>query len=169
MLIDTWACPAPARARSRAHSSREATSGSAGTNRQGPPVRDSPPGNRWTPRVGPDAHRSRQYIRHAQGPYAPVIQAAHRRGLSIRCVRLSTTLEDAQVNAAGRIAAKYGRPLGREEMRQLAKHRRRTVSGRRCNSAISVSWSPRIPSEGFSDIYIVPFERRPSALSIPER
>ena len=32
-----------------------------------------------------------------------VIQAAHRRGLPVRCLWISTSLEDAQVNAVGRI------------------------------------------------------------------
>jgi len=40
---------------------------------------------------------------------AAVIQAAAMRGLPVRCVWLSTTVEDAQVNAAWRIVERYGR------------------------------------------------------------
>ncbi|HEX4450060.1 MAG TPA: aldo/keto reductase [Kofleriaceae bacterium] len=40
---------------------------------------------------------------------APVIAAAHRHGLSIRCAVVTTSLEDAQHNAAARAIAKYGR------------------------------------------------------------
>ena len=90
----------------------------------------------------------------------PVIQAAHKRGLSIRCVWLSTSLEDAQVNAAGRIAAKYGRPLGREEMRQLAK-RDVHAFGPSVQFRYQRELEPPDASEGFSEIDIVPFERKP--------
>ena len=90
----------------------------------------------------------------------PVIQAARKRGLSIRCVWLSTSLEDAQVNAAGRIAAKYGRLLGREEMRELAK-RDVHAFGPSVQFRYQRELEPPDASEGFTDIEIVPFERRP--------
>ena len=47
---------------------------------------------------------------------SPAIQAALERGLRIRCVWLSTTVEDAQINAATRMVSRYGRLLGPEEM-----------------------------------------------------
>ena len=50
-----------------------------------------------------------------------VIQAAHRRGLPVRCLWISTSLEDAQVNAVSRIVAKYGRLLGPDEMKTAAR------------------------------------------------
>ena len=90
----------------------------------------------------------------------PVIQAARKRGLSIRCVWLSTSLEDAQVNAAARIAAKYGRLLGREEMRELAK-RDVHAFGPSVQFRYQRELEPPDASEGFTDIEIVPFERRP--------
>ena len=91
----------------------------------------------------------------------PVIQAARKRSLSIRCVWLSTSLEDAQVNAAWRIAAKYGRPLGREEMRQLAK-RDVHAFGPSVQFRYQRELEAPDPSERFSEIDIVPFERRPN-------
>src|SRR4029077_1041955 len=48
---------------------------------------------------------------------AALIHAAAKAGLPVRCVWLSTSLEDAQVNAAQRMVAKFGRLLGPEEMR----------------------------------------------------
>ena len=42
---------------------------------------------------------------------APVITTAAAHGLPVRCVWLSTSVEDAQVNAASRIVSRYGRLL----------------------------------------------------------
>ena len=94
---------------------------------------------------------------------APVIQAARKRGLPVRCVWLSTSLEDAQVNAAWRMLSNYGRLLGPEEMRQAAK---RDVSafGPAVQFRYQRELEPPDPSEGFSEIEIVPFERRPRRL-----
>src|SRR5204863_9758799 len=39
---------------------------------------------------------------------APVIAAAGRLGLAVRCVHLATSIEDAQVNAVTRMVAKHG-------------------------------------------------------------
>src|SRR4029079_17089022 len=49
---------------------------------------------------------------------AALIQSAAKRGLPVRCVWLATSLEDAQVNAAWRMAAKVRRLLGPEDTRQ---------------------------------------------------
>jgi aryl-alcohol dehydrogenase-like predicted oxidoreductase/histidinol phosphatase-like enzyme/predicted kinase len=69
---------------------------------------------------------------------AAVIQAASQRGLGVRCVWLSTGLEDAQVNAASRPATMYGPTVQFRYQRQL---------------------EPPDVSEGFSRIDVVPFER----------
>ena len=50
-----------------------------------------------------------------------VIQAAHRRGLPVRCLWVSTSVEDAQVNAVTRIVSRYGGLLGPEEMKTVAR------------------------------------------------
>lgn len=116
-----------------------------------------------------------------------VIQAAHRRGLPVRCLWVSTSVEDAQVNAVTRIVSRYGRLLGPDEMKSAARGRRpasredsdsalfRTAdrAQRTIGRAGDVSafppgvqfryqreLEPPDPSEGFSRIETVPFERR---------
>jgi membrane-bound lytic murein transglycosylase B len=42
-------------------------------------------------------------------------------GLPVSCRWLSTSVEDAQVNAVWRMLSTYGRLLGPEEMRQATK------------------------------------------------
>lgn len=90
---------------------------------------------------------------------ARVINAAAQLNLSVRCVWLSTTVEEAQVNAVSRIIANHGRLLGPEEMKQAVK---RDISA----FAPGVQFrhqrelEPPDPAEGFSRIDIVPFERK---------
>jgi aryl-alcohol dehydrogenase-like predicted oxidoreductase len=89
---------------------------------------------------------------------ALVIQAAARLGLPVRCLWLSTSVEDAQVNAAWRMVSKYGRLLEPEEMRKTVK---RDISA----FAPGVQFrhqrelEPPDPVEGFSQIETVAFER----------
>ena len=89
---------------------------------------------------------------------ARVVQAAHALGLPVRCVWLSTSVEDAQVNAVSRIIANHGRLLGPDEMKQAVK---RDISA----FAPTVQFrhqrelEPPDPAEGFSRIDVVPFER----------
>ncbi|HEX2444025.1 MAG TPA: aldo/keto reductase [Vicinamibacterales bacterium] len=91
---------------------------------------------------------------------APAIQAAKERGLSVRCIWADTSIEDAQVNAASRIVSRYGRLLTPEEMRRA---RKKDVSA----FAPTVQFryqrelEPPDPSEGFSQIDRIAFERRP--------
>jgi aryl-alcohol dehydrogenase-like predicted oxidoreductase/histidinol phosphatase-like enzyme/predicted kinase len=90
---------------------------------------------------------------------ASVIQTARRHGLRVRCVWLSTSLEDAQVNAVERIVARYGRLLTPEEMR---KARKRDVAafGPGVQFRYQRELEPPDPAEGFSRIDVVPFERQ---------
>lgn len=89
---------------------------------------------------------------------ALVVQAASGLGLSVRCLWLSTSVEDAQVNAAWRMVSKYGRLLEPEEMRKTVK---RDINA----FAPGVQFrhqrelEPPDPSEGFSQIETVAFER----------
>ena len=53
---------------------------------------------------------------------AAVIQASAARGVAVRCVWLSTSVADAQVNAVSRIVERYGKLLDVDE---LASHRKR--------------------------------------------
>jgi len=89
---------------------------------------------------------------------APVIRAAAEAGLPIRCVWLSTSVEDAQVNACARMLEKFGRLLEPEEMREAAKT---DVSafGPGVQFRYQRELEPPDASEGFSRIDVVAFER----------
>jgi histidinol phosphatase-like enzyme/predicted kinase len=89
---------------------------------------------------------------------APIVRAAAQAGLSVRCVWLSTTVEDAQVNAASRTVSKYGRLLGPDEMRRVAKDDV-SVFGPGVQFRYQRELEPPQVSEGFSRVDIVPFER----------
>ena len=89
---------------------------------------------------------------------AAVVQAAAARGLPVRCVWLSTGVEDAQVNAAWRMVSKFGRLLGPEEMRQTVKHDI-SAFGPAVQFRYQRELEPPDPSEGFSRIETVPFAR----------
>ena len=52
---------------------------------------------------------------------APVIQCAAARGVAVRCVWLTTSVAEAQVNAASRIVERYGRLLDVDGMAPLRK------------------------------------------------
>jgi aryl-alcohol dehydrogenase-like predicted oxidoreductase/histidinol phosphatase-like enzyme/predicted kinase len=78
---------------------------------------------------------------------AAVIEAARQRGLSVRCLWLATSVEDAQVNAVTRL-------LSRNEALD-AKTFRPSVQFR-----YQRELEPPDPVEGFTRIDVVPFERR---------
>jgi histidinol phosphatase-like enzyme len=90
---------------------------------------------------------------------AAVIQAAQRRGLPARCIWLSTSLEEAQVNACWRMVSKYGHLLTPEEIRKTSK-RDAGVFGPAVQFRYQRELEPPDLSEGFSRIETVPFERR---------
>ena len=89
---------------------------------------------------------------------ALVVQAATKVGLPVRCVWLSTSVEDAQVNAVSRMLSKYGRLLEPDEMRKAVK---RDINA----FAPGVQFrhqrelEPPDPVEGFSQIDTIAFER----------
>jgi len=90
---------------------------------------------------------------------AAVVAAAATHGFAVRCVWLSTSVEDAQVNAAWRMVSRYGRLLAPEEMKQAARH---DVSafGPAVQFRYQRELEPPDPSEGFSRIEPLAFERR---------
>jgi len=90
---------------------------------------------------------------------APVIRAASEAGLPVRCVWLTTSIEDAQVNAATRLLETYGRLLEPGEMRQAAKTDV-AAFGPAVQFRYQREIEPPDPSEGFWRIDVVPFERR---------
>jgi aryl-alcohol dehydrogenase-like predicted oxidoreductase/histidinol phosphatase-like enzyme len=90
---------------------------------------------------------------------AAVVQAASKRGFGVRCVWLSTSLEDAQVNAVSRMVTTYGRLLGPEEMREAVKTDVNAF-GPSVQFRYQRDLEPPDASEGFSRIEVLPFERR---------
>jgi aryl-alcohol dehydrogenase-like predicted oxidoreductase len=90
---------------------------------------------------------------------APLIQSAMQTGLPVRCLWLSTSVEEAQVNAASRMVEMYGRLLGPQEMRQAVK-RDVAAFGPAVQFRYQRELEPPHPSEGFSRIENIPFERK---------
>jgi histidinol phosphatase-like enzyme len=90
---------------------------------------------------------------------AAVIQAAAARGVAVRCIWLSTSVADAQVNAVTRIVERYGRLLDVEE---LAAHRKRDPAALPPMTQFRYQRELEAPdvSEGFLRVEVVPFERR---------
>jgi histidinol phosphatase-like enzyme len=90
---------------------------------------------------------------------AAVLEQAWARGLDVRCVWLATAIEDAQFNAAWRMAERYGRLLEPDEMRRASRSDPGvfppTVQFRHRREL-----EPPDASEGFARIDVVAFERR---------
>ena len=89
---------------------------------------------------------------------AALLQAAAKRGLPVRCVWLTTSVEDAQVNATTRMVRKFGRLLGPAEMKQTAK-KDVSVFPPSVQFRYQRELEPPHESEGFWRIEPVPFER----------
>src|SRR5262249_46638343 len=71
-----------------------------------------------------DAGESRFVLDHtyvSRKSRAAVVRAAGEAGFPVRCVWLSTSIEDAQINTVTRMLEKYGRLLEPAEMRQMVK------------------------------------------------
>ena len=90
---------------------------------------------------------------------AEVIQAAAAHGLPVRCMWVSTTIEDAQINAVWRIVDRYGRLPADDDFTRL----------KRSDAALFLPGAqfryrrelePPDASEGFSHVEVVPFVRR---------
>jgi HAD superfamily hydrolase (TIGR01662 family) len=90
---------------------------------------------------------------------APVIAAARARGVPVRCRFLDTPLAEARINIVLRMVEKYGRPLGPDEMKVLAK----TDPNLPPPAAVArwvASFEPPAIDEGFSVVDRIPFVRR---------
>lgn len=91
---------------------------------------------------------------------AEVLQTAAAHRVPVRCVWLSTSVDEAQVNAASRLVARYGRLPADEELASLRKQDVAaflpTVQFR-----YQRALEPPGESEGFAKIEVVPFARRP--------
>ena len=90
---------------------------------------------------------------------APVLAAAAKVGAAVRCVWLTTSVEDAQINAVERIWDKYGRLLEPEEMRRLIKEDV-AAFGPGAQFRQQREFEPPDAAEGFARIDPVVFERR---------
>ena len=90
---------------------------------------------------------------------AEVIRAAAAHGFPVRCIWLSTTVEDAQTNAAWRIVSRYGTLPDGDELEKL---RKRDVAAFLPGVQFRYQRELEPPSvvEGFARIDVVPFERR---------
>jgi HAD superfamily hydrolase (TIGR01662 family) len=89
---------------------------------------------------------------------AEVIRAAAARGFAVRCIWLSTDVEDAQTNAVARIVSRYGRLPGEPELKLLS---RNDVSAFLPSVQFRYrrDMEPPHVSEGFSRVDVVPFAR----------
>ncbi len=88
-----------------------------------------------------------------------VIQAARGHGLDVRCLWLTTSLDDAQVNAAWRLLSRYGRLPGAEDLRELS---RTDVAsfGPAVLFRYQRELEPPDQAEGFSRVEAVAFQRQ---------
>lgn len=89
---------------------------------------------------------------------AGVIDAAARHAVLVRCVWLTTSVDDAQVNAVERMLAKYGRLLEPDEIRQLSR-KDPGVFGPTALFRAARALEPPTEAEGFSSVEAVPFVR----------
>lgn len=90
---------------------------------------------------------------------ADVVGAAAARGVPVRCIWVSTSVEEAQINAAARLVSRYGRLPDEAEIKRLRK-----TDPAAFLPGIQFRYQrelePPDASEGFSRIDIVRFERR---------
>jgi aryl-alcohol dehydrogenase-like predicted oxidoreductase/histidinol phosphatase-like enzyme len=93
---------------------------------------------------------------------AAVIHSASERRLAVRCVWLTTSIEDAQLNAVWRMVSRHGRLLSPDEMRRMAK-RDVAMFGPAVQFRYQRELEPPDPAEGFSEVEVRPFERRPDS------
>jgi aryl-alcohol dehydrogenase-like predicted oxidoreductase/histidinol phosphatase-like enzyme/predicted kinase len=93
---------------------------------------------------------------------AEVLQTAAAHGVPVRCVWLSTSVDEAQVNAASRLVSRYGRlPADKE----LAALRKQDVAAFLPTVQFRYQRELEPPSEdeGFATIEVLPFARRTPA------
>ena len=97
---------------------------------------------------------------------AAVLGVAARHGVPVRCLWLSTGVEDAQVNAVTRMVSKYGRLLDPDEIRATSRSDV-SVFPPSVQFRYQRELEPPQDSEGFSRIDVVPFARDERALQAP--
>jgi HAD superfamily hydrolase (TIGR01662 family) len=90
---------------------------------------------------------------------APVVTAAREYGIPIRCRHLDTPLAEAQFNIALRMVAKYGVPLGPDEMKMLRKADPTLPPPQALHKWLA-GFEPPAVDEGFASVERIPFVRR---------
>jgi aryl-alcohol dehydrogenase-like predicted oxidoreductase/predicted kinase len=91
-----------------------------------------------------------------------VVEAAHRRGASVRCVWLDTPLAQAQVNLVERLLASFGSLPSPEELREAARGEPGLLTPTRQMRAFR-ELEPPSREEGLDAVEQVPFARTPSS------
>jgi histidinol phosphatase-like enzyme len=90
-----------------------------------------------------------------------VVERASALGLPVRCVWARTDLADAQLNAVWRMVTRYGRLLAPEELPAASKTDPGAF-GPSVQHRYERELEPPDPAEGFSQVDVVPFQRRPN-------
>jgi phosphoglycolate phosphatase-like HAD superfamily hydrolase len=88
---------------------------------------------------------------------APVVTAAARHEVPVRCVVVETSLEDAQANAVARLLALHGRLLEPAELQRAG------MIGPSVQFRYRRAYEPPQLDEGFASVEVVPFARAASA------
>lgn len=91
---------------------------------------------------------------------AAVVRTAHRRGVPVRCVHLSTPPREALINVATRMLERYDRLPGGDELKELAKSDP-NLPPPLALTRYQQSFEAPGDDEGFGAIETVPFVRRP--------
>lgn len=89
---------------------------------------------------------------------APVIAAANMFGVPTVCRHLLISMADARINVAKRMVAKYGVPLGPDEMKQFRKMDPTLPPPQALDRWMS-SFEPPALDEGFAGVQVIPFVR----------
>jgi histidinol-phosphate phosphatase family protein len=89
----------------------------------------------------------------------PVIRRAHAHGVPVRCRHMATPLHEAHVNVVLRVLERYGRLLGPDDLKTLAKTDTNLPSPQALARWASTFEAPNV-DEGFGVVEEVPFVRR---------
>jgi HAD superfamily hydrolase (TIGR01662 family) len=94
----------------------------------------------------------------------PLIRMAHAHGVSVRCRHLATPIDEAYANVVLRILERYGRLLGPDDLKELAKDDP-NLPPPAAMARYAASFEPPHVDEGFSVVEEVPFVRRAASQS----
>lgn len=90
---------------------------------------------------------------------APVVTAANAFRVPVRCIHLDTPLIEARINVVQRMIAKYGMPLGPDEMKMFRKFDPTLPPPQALQKWLTEFEAPT-HDEGFAAVERVPFQRR---------